>query len=69
MSNQDDNNIIEPLDKRKEVINKVLTLILTEMQEEGKGNLTALFTIGILEEAIKTVQYRALMNPIKNIIP
>ena len=42
--------------QRAAVIEKVINLITTEMTEEGKGELTGKFVIGILEEAIATIK-------------
>ncbi|ABR48086.1 hypothetical protein Amet_1922 [Alkaliphilus metalliredigens QYMF] len=50
------------------VINKIIKLIVDEMEEEGKGNLTALYTIGVLKEAIGRVEGTALMTPARKSI-
>lgn len=48
------------LTKRKAVIKKIVALIVTECEEPNKGNLTTLYAIGLLKEAINVLEMNSL---------
>ncbi|MCY6372419.1 hypothetical protein [Clostridium ganghwense] len=48
--------------KREETIEKILKLVETEFEEV---EVTVLFTKGLLEDAIRKVEERALLAPLK----
>lgn len=53
--------------RREQLIVNILTLIKNEMEEEGK-NLTITYTRGILEDAIKALDYKYSLLPLKLIL-
>jgi hypothetical protein len=53
------------MDERKRTIQKIIRLIITELEEPDKGNLTATYAIGILREAIADIETKALMSPVR----
>lgn len=57
------NQEVKKVFERGEVIDHVINLIIDEMTEEGKGNLTTTFVIGVLKDAIRTLEFNALMKP------
>ncbi len=56
------------LEQRNRVIQQLLNLIKTEFEEEGKGNLTITYVRGVLEDAIRTLDSRCEMLPVKLVI-
>ncbi|MCL2462255.1 MAG: hypothetical protein FWF44_06270 [Defluviitaleaceae bacterium] len=53
------------MDQRQDVIEKIIRLIVNELEEPGKGGLTAMYTIGILKETIDYVEKSALMRAVR----
>lgn len=51
---------------RQQTIHAVVHLIIERMEEKNKGNLTAKYVIGILQEAITRLEANALMSPAKD---
>lgn len=51
------------MDERKRTIQKIIKLILAELEDSNKGNLTSIYVIGILKEAIADLEANALMSP------
>ena len=46
---------------KEEVIKKVIKLIIDEMEEPEKGQLTSMYAINLLESAIAHIKSTALM--------
>lgn len=53
------------MDERKRTIKKIIKLIVDELEEPGKGNLTTTYAIGVLQEAITYLETKALMSPVR----
>ena len=51
---------------RDEVIQKIIRLILDEMKEPEKGNLTSLFAIELLEDTIRRIKEVSSMRPLRH---
>ena len=52
--------------EREKVTNKIIRTIVDDLEEPGKGNLTTIFAIGILEDTIKHLELNALMCPARH---
>lgn len=52
--------------QREKVKKKIVALLLSEMEEEGKGNLTVTYSIWLLEDVIRDLEKMALMTPVRN---
>jgi len=53
----------ETAEKRRIAINRIIDVVIEELEESNKGNLTSLYAIGVLEEAIAQIKKKALMQP------
>ena len=53
------------VNERKRTIQKIIQLIITELEEPGKGNLTANYAIVVLLEAKQDIEATALMSPVR----
>lgn len=53
------------MDERKRTIQKIIKVIITELEDPNKGNLTSRYVIGILKEAITDIEANALMSPVR----
>ncbi|MBP2663531.1 MAG: hypothetical protein H6Q71_1479 [Firmicutes bacterium] len=51
------------MNEREKTVKKIIKLIINELEEPKKGNLTTKYTIGILQEAIAFLESNALMCP------
>jgi hypothetical protein len=49
--------------EREAVTRKIVELVISELEEPGKGNLTTTYVIGILKETISKLEKAALMHP------
>jgi len=53
---------VETIKQRKVAINRIIDVIVEELEEKDKDNLTSMYAIGVLEEAIHHIKQNALMQ-------
>ena len=54
--------------KKQECKEAIIDLIIEKMQEEGKGQLTAIYVTRLLEELVHDIETKALLLAVKNIM-
>lgn len=64
-----ENTCEDRIEERSRVIEKIVQLILDEMDHDNAGgNLTTTFAIRVLEDTIRRLEKNALMRPLKSFL-
>lgn len=49
--------------EREQTIKKIIQLIIDDLEEPNKGNLTTRYALGVLQDTITCLETKALMSP------